>query len=233
MDKRSKWAAGGWSAQVYFTIARAGDKGMVFRELSLELNATGCEVSRRAIENAVMRLKQQGLVVQPLGRFTPLAVDHAMPPAPYADVALRFTLLELLADCPGGCSESVLATDAGVCRAEVAHALRPQLESGAISIIQVPGDPGLGGGLGYCMGQAAPAPVAAASTAAPALPQPVMLGQHGRYELQDGKLAITWGYGALRAELPKEVTRELFSWLDALGGLHLSEQVGAAEGAAS
>lgn len=166
-------------------------------------------------------------------------VDADCLPAPHmlmeslAD--LRTQVLRDVADCPAGVSHEVLCLEFGVRTAELKLALAPALADGRLVRIEMPAR--AGGGSGYVLpshearhiGSAVASGVDehAAPLISPAqladLPTLYSLqGDQGAYAiLADGRLALSWPGATV--VVPADATRELFRWLDRLGGFDVAE----------
>lgn len=215
---------------VYDTLLATGVRGATLPELVAALAGHG--LTRKAVHQHVSRLRKKDLVEQRKVRGPYFALE---PMDAQSFDSLRKRGLEIVADCPHGVSDEVLAQEIDLTPAEVWRLLEGEVKRGGLLRVRMP--QAHGGGKGFAAGMGAAAAAAAAKPATPAAPAgpaadtaaaPEALGA---FELlEQSRLAIAWS-GA-RVVLPAEVTRGLFRYLDALGGLQISrhlqsEQAGA------
>ncbi len=202
---------------MHAAVLQAGAGGAGLSDLLQSMNDGS---SMKALHNRLRRLRLLGLVKQEVERGPYFALQ-----APDSEAArtLRERCLALVADCPGGVSDEVMGQELGLDPSEVRRALRPALDAGQVVRVSMP--QAHGGGQGWAAG-VAPAALVPQSQGAAA-------DAAGAFDLVDNeRLAMAWN-GA-RIVLPAEVTRGLFRYLNALGGLHNEQRLaGAGRGAGS
>jgi hypothetical protein len=189
---------------VYEEVKAAGNAGLYYTEVHTRLQKVFPEVTLKAVHGHLSRLHQAEQVTK-TGRGHYLVDEGCAQPGAHL-VSPQDRLLELIADCPGGVSDAVLAEDAGLSRWQVGRYLIEYVAQGQVRRVQMPATHG--GGWGYA--KVDQPEIVAAVSESPAD------GAQGAFELLDkSRLAIAWD-GA-RIVLPPAVTRGLLRYLDALG----------------
>lgn len=192
---------------VYEAVQAAGPAGMMFSQIRGAVAELG--MTEKSLHSLVHRALVAGLLTQllPRGPYTARA-DVELPPLTLIDRALA-----LVADCPGGVSDQLLAEELGLTVNKVQRLMFRMVDSGRVLRTHMP--KAHGGGKGYAM------PQLAAATGGAMAP---LADPQGAFELLDhSRLALAWD-GA-RVVLPAGVTRGLFRYLDALSGLQLEQQL--------
>lgn len=145
---------------VHAAVLQAGARGATLRELH---QAVAADTTMKALHNRLRRLRLLGLVEQDMER----GPYHALQ-AHDSEAArtLRERCLAVVADCPGGVSDAVMAQELGLEPCEVRRALQPALDAGQVVRVCMPASHG--GGKGWAAGVPAAelgAPPAAADAA--------------------------------------------------------------------
>lgn len=241
-DAQKSLSAASIAGRVYLAVQAAGPVGV---------SSGGLRASRRfrslnpsAVEHALYRLKGLGYITFDRKASSFSVAGASMVPTMRYPKPARSALLDMVADCEAGLAVQVLADEFGTRVEEVLAVLDRDLRMGRV--LSVPMPDSHGGGMGLApnpAGQAAgrPAPTAALPQrlplpplvvptfleAAPAAPKPA--AGRGAFELlPTGQFSMGWGAG-FQLVLPRDVTREMFRFLDRLGGLSTEARLGQAE----
>lgn len=215
--------AGTVRSAVYWTV-RLQPGGMRRRDLVEAL----VDRPTATVDSAITTLQRDGLLLRDAATgLLVLGSGHAAEPGDFERLsAVAAGLLEDIADCgEAGVSVVVLARSFGLAQAEVHAALMPALSAGAIARRNL--NRSHDGGVGYCMRDdvdaAADQPVDDGADAA--TPAGDELDFQVAFELlPDKRFRIRWA-DTLQVTLPREVTRAMFSFLDDLGGLRLTQRL--------
>lgn len=241
-DAQKTLSAAGIAGRVYLAVEAAGPVGVSSGGLRGSRRFRGLNTS--AVEHALYRLKRLGhITFDRKACCFSVSGARLVPTMRYPRPA-RSALLDMVADCEAGLAVQVLADEFGTRVDEVLAVLDRDLRMGRVRRVPMPESHG--GGMGLApnpAGQAAarPAPTAALPQrlplpplvvptfleAAPAAPKSV--SGRGAFELlPTGQFSIGWGAG-FQLVLPRDVTREMFRFLDRLGGLRTEARLGQAE----
>lgn len=216
---------------VYETVKAAGPGGLRYAQVHARLLVAYPEVTPKAVHGHLSRLADAELITR--GGRGHYLTDEACKEPGGRVVSPQERLLELIADCPGGVSDALLAEEAGMSRWRVGRYLMPFVAEGALRRVVMPSSHG--GGWGYeC---AAPPPVRAAAeatikgatmtcatadeagrdSAAGRAAEDAQYEEDGTFELlvASGRLAIAWDRACI--VLPPAVTRGLLRYLGAQG----------------
>lgn len=236
MTGPSGWRVGSTRSAIYCTLLLGAPGTVSAAAIVAQVTDREPNTTYKTLET----LERQGLIARSADRVRGLwaITDQCAPTPPMlleslAD--LRAQVLRDVADCPAGVSHEVLCLEFGVRTCEMRLALAPALADGRLVCIDMPAR--AGGGRGYVLpahearhiGSAVAKGVDehAAALLSPAqlvdLPALYSLeGDHGAYAiLADGRLALSWPGATV--VVPADATRELFRWLDRLGGVDLAE----------
>lgn len=201
--------------EVHAVVVSTGTRGATLSYLERTMFTSG--LTRKALHQRLKRLREMNLVEQREERGPYFALESGDFDGA-EERALMDRLLELIADCPSGVSDGVLAQETAVSAADVWRILQPALRAGAVVRVRMPA--AHGGGKGFASGATANHPAGATAV--------VDTEALGAFELLDSsRLALAWD-GA-RIVLPAGVTRGLFRYLDALSGLRTEQLLSTAE----
>lgn len=211
---------------VYEVVKAAGLEGLRYSQVVEKVRLTCPDVSDKAVHGHLMRLCKAELMSRS-GRGHFLVDDGCAKPGALL-VSPQERLLELIADCPGGVSDAVLAEESGMSRWRVGRYLKECVAQGLVRRIQIPATHG--GGWGYdsvaqpqitagadAVINSAKAFMASLDEASPhTAPAGTTDEAKGEFRLLDqSRLVMAWD-GA-RIVLPPAVTLGLLRYLDALG----------------
>lgn len=202
---------------VYEAMKAYGQGGAMPSQIAADLSD---QLSEKAVWDMLKRMRVLGLAEQLLPRGPYIAVHVAREDALLTQ---RDRCLAVVADCPGGVSDAVVAEETGLSVDQVRRALELSLRSGEVLRVRMPATHG--GGKGYSLGTLAVPTIKVAAQAD--------IGVRGAFDLVDDNTRLELAWDGMRIVLPASVTRGLFRFLDALGGLHNEQRLNQAEGGAA
>lgn len=202
---------------VYDAMMVHGQTGAMPRQLLADL---GGKVTDKALAAMLKRMLALGLAEQVVPRGPYIAVHVAREDALLTH---RDRCLAVVADCPGGVSDAVVAEETGLTVDKVRRVLEVCLRSGEVLRVRMPATHG--GGKGYALGKPPVQPIKEGPAAD--------AGVRGAFDLVDDNTRLALAWDGARIVLPASVTRGLFRFLDALGGLQNEQRLNQAEGGAA
>ncbi len=231
-------SAAAMSGRVYLAVKATGPVGVSAG--ALKTTRAFRSLNTTVVQNALYRLKGLGYITLDRKGCVYSVDDTCAVPTMRYPRPSRAALLEMVADCEAGLAVEVLASEFGTSAEVVLEVLGRDLTLARVLRVTLPDSHG--GGIALLpnlRSKAAtrPARVAEPTPRLPELVMPTFLDSvpaapkpaagRGVFELlPTGQFSLGWG--SFQLVLPRDVTREMFRFLDRLGGLDTEARLGQA-----